>query len=145
MNLACSVELYAGGPGSGCRGTNCGRKVQMAKDAAYLQNANAAYHTTPASNVPSILKNGIRVGGGNLGDGVYAFKSLASAKGYFGSFGHPKGSAVVVVKPHKFESAGHEELLSSRPISKREIIGVFVYKGADGRAEPIDVYRVRRK
>jgi hypothetical protein len=26
MNLADTISLYAGGPGSGCRGPNCGRK-----------------------------------------------------------------------------------------------------------------------
>lgn len=27
MNLKASISLYAGGPGSGCRGDNCGRKA----------------------------------------------------------------------------------------------------------------------
>lgn len=35
MNLASSVSIYSGGPGSGCKGSNCGRpggKTRMYKD-----------------------------------------------------------------------------------------------------------------
>jgi hypothetical protein len=28
MQLATTIEIYAGGPGSGCRGSNCGRKPE---------------------------------------------------------------------------------------------------------------------
>ena len=28
MNLSCTISIYGGGPGSGCKGPNCGRKRQ---------------------------------------------------------------------------------------------------------------------
>jgi (p)ppGpp synthase/HD superfamily hydrolase len=36
MNLDASIELYAGGPGSGCQGDNCGRKKGNLQDAIQL-------------------------------------------------------------------------------------------------------------
>ena len=45
MNLAVTVSIYAGGPGSGCTGSNCGRKVTL-------------YHGTSVENARSILQYG---------------------------------------------------------------------------------------
>lgn len=49
MNLATTISIFAGGPGSGCRGRNCGRK-------------RTYYHGTTSSNVYSILQNGLKKG-----------------------------------------------------------------------------------
>lgn len=46
MNLVATISIYAGGPGSGCRGENCGRTVTM-------------YHGTIEKFIPRILKNGL--------------------------------------------------------------------------------------
>lgn len=46
MNLAATIELYAGGLGSGCRGSNCGRGKLL-------------YHGTDKANLSSIKKLGL--------------------------------------------------------------------------------------
>lgn len=47
MNMASTVVIYGGGPGSGCQGPNCGRHVVL-------------YHGTAAENVDSIRNEGLK-------------------------------------------------------------------------------------
>lgn len=48
MNICATITLHAGGPGSGCKGPNCGRP-----------RTNVFYHGTVEENVHSILNNGL--------------------------------------------------------------------------------------
>ena len=55
MNLAATLSMYAGGPGSGCQGPNCGRPRTV-----------TFYHGTTGQALRGILKNGL-IPGSSLG------------------------------------------------------------------------------
>jgi hypothetical protein len=53
MNLESTLEVYGGGPGSGCQGPNCGR---------HKGSGDVVYHVTHTKNVNKIKKEGLKVG-----------------------------------------------------------------------------------
>lgn len=93
MRLASTLELQAGGPGSGCSGPNCGRPE--------------VYHGTLGKLAGNIFKNGLKPGGAKLGSArvVWATKDLEEALGYGISrvqdSKKPDQIALIVVDPKK--------------------------------------------
>lgn len=57
MNLTATIKLYGGGPGSGCRGENCGRPSTGEKP---QQTLHQFYHGTVLPSAKKILVEGIK-------------------------------------------------------------------------------------
>lgn len=59
MNLEHTLSLHGGGPGSGCRGPNCGRPPLSAGPEGDLKEGEY-YHGTSIANARKILRSGIK-------------------------------------------------------------------------------------
>jgi hypothetical protein len=85
MNLATTLTIYGGGPGSGCRGPNCGRPSIGGKEQAHvvakvlLKGSKYLYHGTSSKSIKRIKNSGL-VAGKNY---VTPFSGLAMNEASF--------------------------------------------------------------
>src|ERR1039457_3478906 len=56
MNLATSISIYAGGPGSGCTGPNCGRPAKKAGSVMDPKLDEKPFHKANMSKMSKVLE-----------------------------------------------------------------------------------------
>lgn len=122
MNLASALALQFGGPGSGCRGPNCGRKA-------------GTWREDPLAKVPDVLYRGTGPGsfdqtardfeGGELGGGIYFTPHKEVAEGYTEGPGHVTHEVEWVRKPLAKETGyvyGYGQDLGGGVMSRERLI-----------------------
>jgi hypothetical protein len=135
MNLAMTVEIRAGGAGSGCNPAagHCGRPKFV-------------YHGTTVENAKKILRTGLKPSKNMLGEnGVSTTESVRTALNYAYNLAKgkkPNEVAVVVVHNHPksgLEKAGARggagHWFSKGAVDRKYVKGVHIYKSME-RAYP---------